>query len=108
MILFCVKSLFLTIAAATLLTGCASPGPHNLRKVDVGMEKAEVLEQIGNPVRTGRHQGQDRWTYLTPDNSETFIYFSEGKVTHVGSPNEPAPKFTPVQNPPEKFKPVGN
>lgn len=100
--------LFFVVLSSVILAGCASPGPHNLRKVDVGMEKAAVLEQLGNPIRTSRHQGQDRWTYITTDNSETFVYFSEGKVTHVGSPNETPAKFTPVQNPPEKFKPVGN
>jgi len=93
------------------VAACSTPQHKALRSIDVGMDKADVLEKLGNPTRKTRHQGQDRWSYEYQNESGmqlTHIYFAGGKVTYVGDADAPKQKFTPVANPPEKFKPVGD
>ncbi len=59
------------------------------------MDKASVLEIVGNPSRISRHLGQDRWSYEnansdtgTAEARTTFVYFAEGRVTHIGPATE--------------------
>jgi hypothetical protein len=81
--------------AFQLATGCATVSQTQaLRGIAVGMSKSEVLEQVGNPTRTGRHLGQDRWVYAANDESssaqEIYVFFDQGSVTYVGPAQEPS------------------
>ena len=71
------------------LVGCSTPQSQSLRRIEVGMTKEQVLNLAGNPQRSGREHGQDRWVYINReggphDNESTLVYFSEGKVTYIG------------------------
>ena len=105
-------TLFLSVAAsAILITACASTENSAQKVVRVGMDKATVLELAGNPTRITRHLGQDRWLYGGgPSGStaanETYVYFSEGLVTYVGSAALDSGKAGSAA-PATGFKPVG-
>lgn len=45
------------------LISCASTVPKALDRLQVGMDKDDVLRLAGNPKRTFRSQGQDHWIY---------------------------------------------
>jgi outer membrane protein assembly factor BamE (lipoprotein component of BamABCDE complex) len=108
-----------------ILSGCSTPQSKALKEIQVGMDKADVLEIAGNPSRITRHLGQDRWTYEDFSNSSsvstagsgkktTFVYFSEGRVTYVGpaevNPDSPAAqsqKVTEGKMDSSSFQPVG-
>ena len=82
------------------------------------MDKADVLDKVGNPARKSRQLGQDRWTYeqdtTSGDKEIIHVFFDEGKVTYVGPSETPTPgsstKNPPATNTPKKgsFAPVGN
>jgi outer membrane protein assembly factor BamE (lipoprotein component of BamABCDE complex) len=94
-------SLILTVTA-----GCSSRQTRTEKDIQAGMSKAEVLEIAGSPTRTTREFGQDRWTYDRENTNTTYIYFSEGVVTHAG----PQKLSDTNVNPPDQkqnFKPVG-
>jgi outer membrane protein assembly factor BamE (lipoprotein component of BamABCDE complex) len=81
---------FIFSLSALFFTACATPQHQALRQIQVGMDKAEVLEKAGNPTRTARIHSQDRWTYEV-ENREggkeiIYIFLAGGKVTHVGGP----------------------
>lgn len=84
---------FIFFILSCVFIGCASPQHQALRRVDVGMDKADVLDLVGNPTRTDRAYNQDRWTYESykntsstsgDENSTTYVFFADGKVTYVG------------------------
>jgi outer membrane protein assembly factor BamE (lipoprotein component of BamABCDE complex) len=107
------KIIFISLSLL-VFTACSTPQHQAVKSIDVGMDKADVLEKMGNPTRKTRHHGQDRWTYEFDGNADsTYIYFSGGKVTYIGAAElsaadkQKAEKFTPLVAPPEKFTPVG-
>jgi outer membrane protein assembly factor BamE (lipoprotein component of BamABCDE complex) len=78
----------LVVASVLAASGCATNKFREISKITVGMDKAEVLETLGNPTRKSRVYGQDRWAYefAKSDNSgvsTTYIFFAEGRVSHV-------------------------
>jgi outer membrane protein assembly factor BamE (lipoprotein component of BamABCDE complex) len=103
-----VTLLFVCIAIAA----CATSQVQALKSVEVGMDKADVLEKVGNPTRKTREFNQDRWSYeLDSENKSqvTYVYFSEGKVTYVG-PGEKdivAPHTPAAPKSDSSFKSVG-
>lgn len=108
---------FQILSAFLLLTivSCSTPKHQALRKIEVGMDKAEVLDLVGNPSRISRQHGQDRWAYEVSDRSSsetTYIYFADGRVTYIGnSPELSKPTATTKLKPTtpgENFKPIGN
>lgn len=86
------RLLLTCVFLATLLgvfTGCSSAEKRPEDQVQLGMDKSAVLEILGNPKRTARVRGADRWTYETPKNEKVDlldIYFQDGKVSYVGAP----------------------
>ena len=75
-----------------LSAGCSTAKKDAIKKVTVGMDKADVLELVGSPTRTGRAPGMDRWIYEydTPTGMETtFIFFHGGFVKYVGAEEIP-------------------
>lgn len=90
----------LGLTGVVFTAGCSTPQHKVLKAVQVGMDKAAVLEIVGNPTRITRHLGQDRWSYEEASGAgvngdaggsggaekrTTYVYFSEGRVTYVGS-----------------------
>jgi hypothetical protein len=105
----------LLLLTATLISCSSMPQHQALRTVAVGMDKADVLEKVGNPAHISRVHNQDCWEYKgSAENGDekTLVFFDAGRVTYVG-PSEPANaantnhKFKPLVAPPEKFKPIG-
>jgi outer membrane protein assembly factor BamE (lipoprotein component of BamABCDE complex) len=79
----------LTATVFLFLAACSSPEKAPESKIQMGMDKAAVLEALGTPKKTGRIHGSDRWTYETTVNGQvekTDVYFQEGKVTYFGAP----------------------
>ena len=54
----------------TVLLACATSPNKALNRLQVGMDKDDVLGAVGNPKRTFRSDDQDHWL---------FVYFEEGK-----------------------------
>ncbi len=84
--------LCLTIFGA-LFMGCATTRHQEFTKVKQGMDKQAVLEFAGNPDRTMRWQGKDRWIYdfriddFSTDSQE--VHFQEGRVVYIGKAVQP-------------------
>lgn len=83
-----ISLLFLALSFA--LMGCQTNMFKQYEKIQVGQEKADVLEIMGSPLRSERYKGQDFWTYVfyTSDDTryEKEVYFTNNKVTYVGEP----------------------
>ena len=68
------------------LIGCSSPTKDIREKVAKGMDKDDVLQVLGNPTRSKRVRGADRWSYDQYNNDKkttTHVYFKSGKVSEV-------------------------
>lgn len=75
-----------------LLVGCATNMQKQFERVQVGMEKTEVLSLMESPQRTQRWHGLDRWTYIFYNDGNRFekeVHFSDGKATYVGEVFQP-------------------
>lgn len=69
------------------LVGCAST--PSLDSIRPGMDKDEVLREVGNPKRTFRANSQDHWIYVYFVGEQEYarqIDFAQGKVVKVGRP----------------------
>lgn len=68
--------------------------PKQFSRLQVGMEKDDVLVMMESPQRTQRWKGQDRWTYIIYDdnNNRTLkeVHFENGRVVYTGDPQIPA------------------
>jgi len=104
--IFCpIYSVATTLGALTVAVffifgvgGCSTSQIKALLHGEVGMTKGEVLDIVGDPARSGRLYGQDRWAYVNHDGSAdetTYVFFSEGRVTYVG-PSEGPPGLRPA------------
>lgn len=65
-----------------IVAGCASRNP-NFSRLRVGMDKSDVLETIGNPLRIARVKGHDRWIYIDHLGDapvERSVVFASGRV----------------------------
>ncbi len=74
-----------------LLTGCASTPQRGLEKLEVGMDKSQVVELMGSPLHSQRQKGQDIWTYrYFKDDQEWFtrVTFKQGRVIDVESTDQ--------------------
>lgn len=83
---------FCLAAAGCLLTACQTSALKDFEKIKPGMEKQDVLEVMGNPSRTQRFHGKDRWTYIFYDSRIRFekeVQFFEGNAVYVGNTWEP-------------------
>lgn len=79
--------------------GCSSPNRKDqLSRVKSGMTKEQVLGITGNPSRSGRVQGADKWSYDIYDSEKRRvdiidIYFTDGTVDIVGSEDSLKARF---------------
>ncbi len=72
------------------LMGCATPLVKKLEEIRVGMDKADVLEKVGNPKRVRRVGGRDEWVYVvkTQEADEEYrFYFEAGRLVERLSPS---------------------
>jgi len=76
------------------LSACASVSvEQNLEKLNVGMDKDEVLRVAGNPRRTFRERGQDNWIYVFyrgETEMNRIVVFEDGKVAKINRPYKKA------------------
>lgn len=89
----------LFIASLSLLTACQGSPLKDFQKITPGMEKNDVLGLMGNPSRTQRFHGKDRWTYIFYDEQIRFekeIQFFEGNAVYIGDTWQPAPEKSAV------------
>jgi outer membrane protein assembly factor BamE (lipoprotein component of BamABCDE complex) len=68
------------------MPSCSTPPYVAFEKVQLGDEKADVLEVMGSPQRTRRSKGQDEWIYIFRSGQEMVereVLFQDGKVVAV-------------------------
>jgi outer membrane protein assembly factor BamE (lipoprotein component of BamABCDE complex) len=86
------RTCLLTLSALTL-GACASTPANEIYNIHRGMEKADVLEKMGSPLRTERENGNDIWIYRFYEDGGEFkekvIIFEKGQVTYSGAPLTP-------------------
>lgn len=75
-----------------LFSGCQTNMLKAYQKITPGMEKDDVLEIMGNPQRTQRFHGKDRWTYVFYQDRlryEKEVQFFENNAVYVGDTWQP-------------------
>jgi outer membrane protein assembly factor BamE len=84
--------ILILVSLALYSTGCASTDIRDFEKIQVGMDKDDVLKIMGSPNKSERWKGMDRWTYvLWNDNQDgrREVHFNEGRATYVGDMVKP-------------------
>jgi outer membrane protein assembly factor BamE len=74
------------------LTACVNP-QKRFNKIQVGMEKDQVLDIMESPQYTERVHDTDRWTYIyysDDQRMEKEVQFSDGKAIYAGDHQKPA------------------
>lgn len=69
-----------------ILASCATTTQRAMEKIEVGMDKAQVLSIAGDPETTERNDGSDEWTYayyISKSKEFTKVFFKYGKVTKI-------------------------
>lgn len=72
-----------------LLIGCATSALQDFSRVKKGMDKTDVLDLAGSPLRKAGMADSEIWKYRIYDNGREVqkeIYFRDGHVTYVGDP----------------------
>lgn len=82
------------VATDATLSGCQSKRYKEFETIHGGMSKGDVLAVMGNPDRTQRWHGRDRWQYTLyghPDGDVVReVHFENGRSTYVGAAIKPA------------------
>jgi outer membrane protein assembly factor BamE (lipoprotein component of BamABCDE complex) len=90
------KSVFLLFTASLLFVGCQSAPWKDIDRVQLGQNKASVLELLGSPSIIRRAHDRDVWLYNyehgANSSTEREIDFANGRVVYVGAVR--APKLT--------------
>ncbi len=71
------------------LVACTTPMVERFDKVELGMDKTDVIDEVGSPNRSLRSNDQDIWIYTfhTPDTIEQReVCFKDNVVSYVGTP----------------------
>lgn len=79
----------LGIVAFCSLLGCSTSLKKALDEVQLGADKATVLESLGNPKATLRRSGRDIWTFHYYEANQLHmrsLIFENGRVVHIGRP----------------------
>jgi len=77
-------SILVLLIAVMLNVGCAPLLP--LHQVDLGMDKKQVLEQLGNP-NSATGSGKEEYLYYVPLNrfwERYYVYLLNGRVEAYG------------------------
>lgn len=75
------------LLSSLFFVGCTINQKKRFERVQVGMDKDEVLGLLASPQITQRWHGMDRWTYIIYEDDvrlDKEIHFSEGKAVYVG------------------------
>src|SRR4051812_19130610 len=70
-----------------LAIGCRTPMSLNLKKIELGMEKDQIIELLGPPQVSQRLHGQDVWTYIFYDKENKQgreLVFENGRLSRLG------------------------
>lgn len=81
------QRLILLTLMAVALTACQTSMLKSFEKVHPGMDKHQVLENLGSPNTSSRIHGKDRWIYRFYEDGIRFdkeIHFLEGVVIYAG------------------------
>ncbi len=84
-------SLIWVMGLLIIFSGCATPIYEGLAKVTTGMDKTQVIDQVGTPKRTQRLHDSDVWTYVYYIGDRHFerdVKFESGHVVQVSSSRE--------------------
>lgn len=101
-VLFC---LILPIAA------CSTNPYKNFKDVKIGMDKTDVLDEVGSPRESYRHYGRDVWVYTFYLDKKMLIKqieFESGRVVYAGDHKKRKKKVyksAPIDPEPEAKKP---
>lgn len=74
------------------LSACQTKASNAFAKVKPGMDKADVLDLMGDPTKKSRHDSVDSWDYIYFEDQkrvEKEVRFSNGKATYVGDHEGP-------------------
>jgi outer membrane protein assembly factor BamE (lipoprotein component of BamABCDE complex) len=79
--------IFLSIVFVCLI-GCETLTPRQeFRQLRLGMEKGEVTDIVGSPIREERRADKDWWYYQFKEGGRKFermVVFAEGRVVYAG------------------------
>lgn len=82
------------VCLGLVMSACQMSPVRQFSKLQVGMEKDQVLAVMGSPQKTLRRAGQDRWSYVFYDEDnkkvQKEVRFENGFAIHVGEPLLPA------------------
>lgn len=86
----------LVIAIFTVLTlvSCTTPQHSFDSDLQIGMDKADVIELMGGPQFTKRRNSEDVWQYHFFNGEQKTIkelHFKNNKVSYKGEPTGPRP-----------------
>lgn len=69
--------------------GCQTNELRQYEKLKLGMDKDEVLNVMGSPVRSERKHGLDQWTFRFYHQDQLYlkqVNFTDGKASYIGEP----------------------
>lgn len=71
---------------------CTTSPLKNFQNVRMGMDRAEVLDLIGSPLRTFDHEPTKAWKYRFFDEQKNPVFkeirFEKNSVVYIGEPHE--------------------
>lgn len=86
------KVLITLLLSSLILIACTINQKKRFDRVQIGMDKDEVLSLMASPQITQRWHGMDRWTYIIYEDDvrlDKEVHFTEGKATYVGDAYKP-------------------
>lgn len=81
------RACFAVVAFMLLNTGCASSLKKTLDELEPGLDKSQVIDQVGSPNRSFRRDNQDVWLYRVHDDEQTYLHeltFEESRLVYSG------------------------
>jgi len=86
------RSFIILLFSCFFFLGCATNMRQQFERVQVGMEKDDVLGLMDSPQRTQRWHGMDRWTYIFYTDGTRYekeVHFDAGVAKYVGEVYKP-------------------
>jgi len=103
-----IATLFCFCFALIIAAGCQTNPIKKFPDVKNGMEKHDVLEVIGNPTRTERFNGEEKWVYRFYDDDQAVLkqvtFDQSGKVISAGDDAEEAQRVEEIKSDDAKRK----
>lgn len=78
---------FLFFSLAFLFISCATSHKTDFDKIKTGMDRSDVIDQIGSPLKSGWKNGTEIWVYrFYGDGQWIFreVHFKNDFVSYVG------------------------